>query len=105
MSHDCFASQNRRASLRDGSLFLLAAGFAGKLFAADDPVPELRIGLVTDLHYADKPTAGTRFFRESFSKLEAAAEQFKIEQPKFVVELGDLIDNGSGPADDLKFLK
>jgi predicted phosphodiesterase len=105
MSSECFAAQNRRAFLRDGSLFLLAAGFAGELFAADNTKPELRIGLVTDLHYADIPTKGTRFYRESLSKLEAAAEQFKTEKPKFVVELGDLIDNGNGADDDLKYLK
>jgi predicted phosphodiesterase len=105
MSTECFAAQNRRAFLRNGSLFLVAAGFAGDLFAADEGQPELRIGLVTDLHYADRPASGTRFYRESFSKLEAAVEQFKIEKPKFVVELGDLIDNGAGPEDDLKFLK
>src|SRR4051812_49132320 len=105
MSSECFAPRNRRAFLRDSSLFLLAAGFAGDLFAADDAKPELRIGLITDLHYADKPASGTRFYRETLSKLEAAVEQFKIEQPKLVVELGDLIDNGEGPQDDLKFLK
>jgi UDP-2,3-diacylglucosamine pyrophosphatase LpxH len=100
-----FAAQNRRAFLRNGSLFLLAAGAAGELLAADSDAPELRIGLITDLHYADIPTKGTRFYRETLSKLEVAAEQFKTERPKFIVELGDLIDNGSGPEEDLKFLK
>jgi predicted phosphodiesterase len=105
MPHGCFVSQNRRAFLRNGSLFLLAAGFAGELTAAETEAPELRFGMLTDLHHADIPTKGTRFYRETLTKLEAAAEQFKTDKPKFIVELGDLIDNGASPEDDLKFLK
>jgi hypothetical protein len=63
----------RRAFFRDGSLFLLAAGCAGRLWAADDAGPKLRIGLVTDLHYADIPTKGTRYYRETLTKLGEAS--------------------------------
>jgi alkaline phosphatase len=53
----------------------------------------VRIGLVTDLHYADKPPAGTRHYRETLAKLAEAAKRFEEEKPDLVVELGDMIDS------------
>jgi len=50
------------------------------------------MGLVTDLHYADKPAAGSRHYRESLGKIVEAGEQFEKDKPDFIVELGDLID-------------
>jgi alkaline phosphatase len=95
----------RRAFFRDGSLFLLAAGCAGRLWAADEARPKLRIGLVTDLHYADIPTKGTRYYRETLTKLAEAVDQFAKDKPDFLVEVGDLIDNGNAIDDDLAFIK
>ena len=83
----------RRAMLRNGTLLLTAAASTqAPLLFADDSEPALRIGLITDLHYADKPPAGSRRYRETLGKLAEAAEQFAREKPAFVVELGDLID-------------
>lgn len=87
----------RRAFLRHGTLFLAAgavnAASLNTLFAqADGARKTVRVGLVTDLHYADKPSAGSRHYRETLTKLAAAAEQFGKDQPDFIVELGDLID-------------
>ncbi len=82
---------SRRAFLQNGSLFLLAAG-ATDLLAAPDRAPQVRAGLITDLHYADKPTAGTRHYRDTLGKLTEAAGQFAREKPNFLVELGDFID-------------
>ena len=45
----------------------------------------MRIGLLTDLHYADKKPAGTRYYRETLDKLAEAAERFKKDGPAFVV--------------------
>src|SRR5690606_15650861 len=88
-------STNRRVFLRDGSLLLLAAGAAARgdtaLLAADSP-RRVRLGMVTDLHYADKAPAGSRYYRETLDKLAEAAEQFERDQPDFVVSLGDFID-------------
>ena len=59
----------RRAFLKHGTLLLAAAGLdsaaAPALFAQDGIKQTLRIGLVTDLHYADKPPAGSRHYRET----------------------------------------
>jgi alkaline phosphatase len=95
----------RRAFLRGGTLVLTAAALSSRqLLAADDARP-LRVGLVTDLHYADKAPAGTRHYRESLTKLAEAARQFEQDQPTFVVELGDLIDAADSVAVEQRYLK
>jgi alkaline phosphatase len=53
----------------------------------------VRIGLLTDLHYADKEPNGSRHYRETLAKLEEAARQFEKERPGHIVELGDFIDS------------
>ncbi|MBT6156053.1 MAG: alkaline phosphatase [Planctomycetaceae bacterium] len=84
---------NRRAFIRNGSLFLLGASPVAGLLAAE-PAAKRRVcvGLVTDMHYADKAPAGSRHYRESLVKLSEAAEQFQKQKPDHMVELGDLID-------------
>lgn len=91
----------RRTFLADGTL-LLASGLAGRALAA--PAGGVTFGLVTDIHYADKPPAGTRHYRESLPKLEAAAESLRGAAPTFVVELGDLVDAADSPATELGWL-
>jgi predicted phosphodiesterase len=61
--------------------------------------------MVTDMHYADKPAAGARHYRESLAKLAEAAEQFNKNKPDFVVELGDFVDAAESPAVELKYLQ
>ncbi len=87
----------RRAFLGQGGLLLAAtamtASGAGQLFAATAvDAPMLRVGMMTDLHYADKAPGGTRHYRESLRKIAEAAQRFARDKPGFVVELGDLID-------------
>jgi hypothetical protein len=82
----------RRAILRSSVLYL--AGLGGSRSLAEDPqaTPTLRIGLITDLHYADKEPRGTRFYREALPKLDEAVDFMNRERPSCVVELGDFID-------------
>jgi alkaline phosphatase len=96
---------SRRAFLHRGSLFLLAAGAGPPVFADDQVRPPLRIGLVTDLHYADKPPAGTRHYRETLDKLAEAAERFAADKPDFLVELGDFIDAADSVETEQRYLK
>ncbi|QDU93294.1 metallophosphoesterase family protein [Lignipirellula cremea] len=89
------SSSHRRAFLQNGSLYLLGAGVAASQASrllADDAPRAVRFGLVTDLHYADKPSAGSRHYRETLAKFAEAAAQFEKDSPDFIVELGDLID-------------
>ena len=88
---------NRRAFLRDGTLFLAGSALLSgeSFFAATDAKPKLRLGLVTDLHYADKATRGTRYYRESLTKFAEAAKHFDQEKPTLIICLGDLIDSAA----------
>lgn len=92
----------RRAFLANGALVLGTTLYPKMLSAADSP---LRIGLVTDLHYADKPPAGSRHYRETLRKLEEAAGHFDQEKLTFLVELGDLIDAADSVAVEKGYLK
>lgn len=101
--HQTFIS--RRAFIRNGVLCLAGAS-AGPLLAAE-PVrkPAFRIGLLTDLHYADKPALRTRFYRETPAKLLEAVRRFNAERPAFVVELGDFIDKAETVEQEIVWLK
>jgi UDP-2,3-diacylglucosamine pyrophosphatase LpxH len=93
---DTAGGDTRRAFLQEGALWLAAAGAVPcGLVTADGGKavsPALTIGLVTDLHYADKPAAGTRFYRETPRKLEEAIERMRSLAPACVVALGDFVD-------------
>ncbi|MHA7110961.1 metallophosphoesterase [Sunxiuqinia elliptica] len=52
----------------------------------------LKIGLIADPQYANKPTAGKRYYRESLWKLEEAIDTFNYNKVDFVQNLGDIID-------------
>ena len=73
---DPFQKVGRRAWIRSGSLMLAATAldpFAPTPLlggAEGSGADLLRVGLITDLHYADKPPAGTRYYRETLEKLD-----------------------------------
>ena len=97
--------RGRRAFLINGTLTLAAASVCPRVLAFNQFQPKLSIGLITDLHYADKPPAGSRHYRESLTKLDAAAAQFQKEQISFLVELGDLIDAADSVETEQRYLK
>ena len=82
---------SRRAAVVGSGLILASAGHPA-LFAQEIPQRQLRFGIVTDLHYADKPAAGSRHYRQTLDKLAEATTQFQTAEVDFVAELGDLID-------------
>jgi len=95
----------RRAFLNHGTLVLAAASLNSRKVFANEEAQRLRVGLITDLHYADKAPAGTRHYRETLSKLEEAAKHFEQDKPAFVVELGDLIDAADSVDVEQSYLK
>jgi alkaline phosphatase len=95
----------RRAFLKHGTLVLTATTLNSSKVFANEEVTRLRIGLITDLHYADKAPAGTRHYRETLTKLEEAAKQFEQDKLAFVVELGDLIDAADSVDVEQSYLK
>ncbi|MGB1124021.1 MAG: metallophosphoesterase [Phycisphaeraceae bacterium] len=99
---------DRRTFLRRGSCFLFAAGagvVSPQALRAAEAKPLVRFGMVTDMHYADKQTRGSRHYRKTLEKLEAAAAQFKKAKPAFVVELGDFIDRAPEVEVELAYLE
>lgn len=97
---------NRRTFLREGTLCL--AGAAASSLMADPQsgvAPAVRIGILTDLHYADKEPTKTRFYRETPAKLAEAVERFNQEKPDFIVELGDLIDLAASVEQEIAWLQ
>lgn len=102
---------HRRAFLAQGALILAGAAAVGdhemRLFAADDgPVqPSVRVGMATDLHYADKPAAGSRYYRETLPKLAEAGKRFEQAGIHAFVELGDLIDSADSLEAEMGYLR
>ncbi len=99
----------RRAFLQQGTLILTAAAMhsttnAAAAADAGRKRPAVRLALLTDLHYADKKPAGSRFYRETPAKLAEAAEQFADDQPDMLVELGDLVDAADSPQVELGYV-
>jgi predicted phosphodiesterase len=96
---------SRRLFLQQSSLCLAGFG-AGRMLAADPAAkPLVRAGLMTDLHYADKPATKTRFYREALAKLDEAVGVMNREQPAFVVELGDFIDQADSVERETEWLR
>ncbi|MFT5369434.1 MAG: putative phosphodiesterase [Candidatus Latescibacterota bacterium] len=61
--------------------------------------PKLRFGIVADAHYADADPRGVRHYRESLPKLAECVTSMNTQKVSFLVELGDLKDQGN-PAEE-----
>lgn len=104
------ATTNRRDFLSRSVGLVTGLGLAGlagrSVFSADEAgAPILRIGLVTDIHYADRPPAGSRYYRDSLVKLAAAGDEFARAKTDLVVELGDFIDTAETLEAEQGFLR
>ncbi len=101
---------SRRSFVLGGTLFIggtanVSTAIGGTRLLGEELQGALRIGMITDLHYADKPAAGSRHYRESLAKLDEAAAQFQQDQPDFLVELGDIVDRADSVETELRYLK
>ncbi|HAA48714.1 MAG TPA: alkaline phosphatase [Planctomycetaceae bacterium] len=103
--HTSMQRLSRRAFLKNGVLVLSSSAIIPGTAVGGDKTPALQIGLVTDLHYADKPPAGTRHYRETPAKLAEAAAELSKHKPAFLVELGDFIDAADSVKTELGYLK
>ena len=94
-----------RRTFIEHSLLCLGGSLTSAL--ANDPKqnPVLRMGLVPDLHYADKPARGTRYYRDTGDKLIEAVQLFNQNELNFVVGLGDLIDQADSVETEIQWLK
>ncbi len=89
----------------------LAIGAAGCLTtgrpspAADLDSQPFSFGLVTDAHYADAASRGSRHYRDSLAKLRQAVDTFNRRKLAFVIELGDFIDAAPSKTEELAYLR
>lgn len=107
-SHEPPEPIGRRAFLHRGALILAAGGTAAQeslLTAASAREPAVRVGLLTDLHYADKPPAGTRHYRESLTKIREAVAEFNGAGAALAVEIGDFVDAADDVDTEIGYLK
>jgi len=76
------------------------------LFAKNSEKPMIRFGMISDVHYADREPAGTRFYRQSLTKVQEAIDRMNQEKLDFAIELGDFKDQDAVPneANTLKYL-
>jgi alkaline phosphatase len=52
----------------------------------------LTFGIVTDVHYANATSAGTRFYEDSLNKMKDATASISAANADFLIELGDFKD-------------
>jgi len=102
-------SSSRRVFLRQGAAVLAAAAWtpwrgaaplaARRAFEQPGPRPSLRFALTTDVHFADKVAAGTRYYRDSMAKMRAAVGEINAVAAAdpaglaFAMTLGDFVDS------------
>ena len=91
------------AALGVGAAGLLGAGRGSA--AEGEAAESITFGLVTDVHYADAPTRGSRHYRDSLAKLDQAIAALNRRKVDFVVELGDFIDAGPSKAEEIEHLR
>lgn len=59
----------------------------------------LRVGLVSDTHYADRSPAGIRYYRESMTKFQECVTRMNEEQVDLMVHVGDFKDEDPEPTE------
>jgi 3',5'-cyclic AMP phosphodiesterase CpdA len=94
----------RRSLIQNCTMIFAGLSTRTPLAAEIEAAPLISIGLLTDVHHADKATAHSRFYRESLGKLASAIDHFKETRPDFVVELGDFIDQAPDVETELAWL-
>jgi len=77
-----------------------------ELFAKSRQKPIIRFGMISDVHYANRESAGTRFYNQSLGKVQEAIDRMNQEKLDFAIELGDFKDQDAVPneANTLKYL-
>lgn len=100
----------KRRQFIESSLALLPVLPAVRQKIATEPRPEgLRFGMITDLHYANRPTpeGNSRYYQESIDKLKECVDVMNRARVHFMIELGDLKDENKSPTESetLQFLK
>ncbi|TKC08584.1 metallophosphoesterase [Pedobacter frigoris] len=82
--------------------FLTVIAVAGSLMTkAQQSKPILRVGLIADIQYADIESRGTRYYRNSLSKLRNCVDELNKQKVQFSLNLGDIIDRNPKDLDSV----
>jgi predicted phosphodiesterase len=99
---------NRRKFV-ETSVFAIGGIAIPGIIMAQRKYKPIRFGIVTDIHYADAPdnTELNRYFRQSLDKTSECVELMNEQKVDFLIELGDLKDQGTPPkeSETLKYLE
>lgn len=87
---------DRRRFLQSTITFVSGCAIAPFLNACGKEV-NVRFGLITDLHYAFRESNNTRCYKDSLAKTQEALDVFEKHNLDFIIELGDLKDQGLNP--------
>lgn len=96
----------RRKFLRS-SAGLFGATFIDPVTLLGKAMSRVRFGLITDSHYADRDSAGTRYYREALAKMRECVQVLNSEAVDFAIHLGDLKDEDKNKRESgtLKYLQ
>ena len=88
----------RRDFITTVTVLLGGSSLSGKGISAKKFKP-VRFGIVTDVHYADVPdnVSMNRFYNQSLTKVLECVTVMNREKVDFLIELGDLKDQGNPP--------
>jgi len=98
---------NRRKFIVGTSVFTIAGLVHPAIAKSVVRVPQLKFGLVTDSHYANRPSVGNRYYNDSLIKIRECISVFNEEKVNFIIHLGDFKDQGIVPSETetLEYLK
>ena len=98
----------RRKFIETTAFAIGGVGLPG-ITMAKKKIKPIRFGIVTDIHFAETPdnTALNRYYYQSLEKLTECTDLMNEEKVDFLIELGDLKDQGSPPqeVETLRFLE
>jgi 3',5'-cyclic AMP phosphodiesterase CpdA len=66
---------------------------------------KITVGMLADVHYADRERVNQRYYRESIAKVEQCIRDFNSVEPDFIVQLGDFVDKGESVEEELDYLE
>lgn len=88
---------------------ILIGGLTLRPFSFSTARRKIRIGMISDLHYADRPRPGNsnRYYRDSLEKLKECVREMNREQVDFLIQVGDFKDQEEPPVESrtLTFLE
>ncbi|MDB4768927.1 metallophosphoesterase [Saprospiraceae bacterium] len=101
-----YNKNGRRKFVRDVSLFTVSSIIL-PFQSCNLNSNNIRFGLTTDSHYADRSSSGSRYYKQSLEKMREFIKEMNDSKVDFVIHLGDLKDEAPDKQeeDTLRFLR